>query len=88
MPAIGMFEEFDEFYRRQIAQAGDRFELEAIGGNAIDAPLIGTRAGVHVFQDLRRQERCPFDQFAVHVKHIQRAVGGVRKLHGPEPVVG
>src|SRR4051794_26095576 len=87
MPAVGMLEKFNQLCGRKIAESRRNSELKSIGDNAIDAPLVDPRTGVHVLENLWRQKGGPFYEFAAHVDHIQRSVGSVCKLHGPEPVV-
>ena len=62
--------------------------LELLGHDAIDPPAVAAAGQVEVLLDHRRQAGRVLDHLAVHVEHVQRAVGRVGELRRAEPDVG
>ena len=86
-PAVVRFERFDQF------TAGGRGELDwlrpfPVGGHqAVDPAAVVAAFEAKIFLDVLGDRVGMFDGFAVHVEHIERAVGSVDEVDGSEPVV-
>ncbi len=86
-PAVARFERFDQF------TAGGRGELGwlqpfPVGRHqAVDPAAVVAAFQAKMFLDVFGDRVRMFDGFAVHVEHIERAVGSVDEVDGSEPVV-
>ena len=61
--------------------------LKFLRHDPVNPSLVDAALDADVLEDLRRQERGPFNQLPVHVDDVKCAIGTVGKLDGPKPIV-
>ena len=88
MPAVWVLERLHQFQRRGLAQTRRLRLLELFRHDPVDAPAVVAAVQVEVFLEQLRQRPRVLDHFAIHVGHVERAVGAVGQLHGAKPSVG
>ena len=88
MPAVGMIEQRHQIGGRDLAEPRRLGLLKTLGHDAVEPSLVKTGAEVQVLRDVWGHELGRLDQEAVHVDHVQRAVGAVGHLHRAKPHVG
>ena len=87
-PSVGTFQFPHEFGGRGIAQPGRWWWLESPRREPVDSPPVASAFQVDQRLDVVGDRPGMLDRLAVHVQHVQRAVGRIDVVDRAEPVIG
>src|SRR4051812_15966469 len=87
MPAVGMREEFDQLPGSRSSQSRWGRLFESVRRYTINTAAIVPAIQVEMLFDRFRNGPGVLDHLAVHIRHEERAIRGIGKLHGPEPQI-
>ena len=77
----------DKFGRGKFFQVGDGTERFVYGDDAVDAAHVGAGADIELREPVFADPARMFDDEAVHVHDVKRAVRPGLDLHGAQPVI-